>query len=58
LCGISGRKPNADIARDVDQPFLKEMIFDAIRKWGDGPLGPSPQERARVMYPTNTLTAA
>ena len=30
--GISGRKPNADVALEVNQPLFKEMIFTAIRK--------------------------
>ncbi|HVO40362.1 MAG TPA: nucleoside hydrolase [Spirochaetia bacterium] len=29
--GISGRKPNADVALEVDQPLFKDMIFTAIR---------------------------
>ncbi len=30
--GISGRKPNVDVALEVNQPLFKDMIFAAIRK--------------------------
>jgi inosine-uridine nucleoside N-ribohydrolase len=30
--GISGRKPNVDVALEVNQPLFKEMIFRAIRR--------------------------
>ena len=30
--GISGRKPNVDVALEVNQPLFKEMIFNAIKK--------------------------
>jgi pyrimidine-specific ribonucleoside hydrolase len=30
--GISGRKPNVDVAMEVNQPLFKEMLFSAIRK--------------------------
>ncbi len=30
--GISGRKPNAEVALEVNQPLFKEMLFSAIRK--------------------------
>jgi pyrimidine-specific ribonucleoside hydrolase len=30
--GISGRKPNVDVALGVNQPLFKEMIFTAIKK--------------------------
>ena len=29
--GISGRKPNAEVALQVNQPLFKDMIFRAIR---------------------------
>lgn len=30
--GISGRKPNVDVALEVNQPLFREMIFSAIRR--------------------------
>jgi len=30
--GISGRKPNADVALEVNQPLFKDMLFSAMRK--------------------------
>jgi inosine-uridine nucleoside N-ribohydrolase len=30
--GVTGRKPNAEVAFEVNQPLFKEMIFGAIRR--------------------------
>jgi inosine-uridine nucleoside N-ribohydrolase len=30
--GITGRKPNVDVALEVNQPLFREMIFSAIRR--------------------------
>lgn len=35
--GVTGKKPNCDVALDLDLPRFKTMIFDAIKKLDAGP---------------------
>jgi len=46
IYGISGRKPNTDVALEVNQPLFKDMIFSAIRALDGAPGARAPARPA------------